>query len=63
MTLSRKKVDLILAERKMTITDFCKAYPFSRNRFYTVLNSKSITPKTAGKIAEILGVPVSEIIE
>ena len=63
MTLNREKVNLILAERKMTVTDLCETAGISRNRFYTVMNSKKIAPKTAGRFAEILGVPVTEIIE
>ena len=63
MTLDREKVNLILAERKMTVTDLCETAGISRNRFYTVMNSKKITPKTAGRFAGILGVPVTEIIE
>lgn len=63
MTLDREKVDVILANRKMTVTDLCETAGISRNRFYTVMNSKKISPKTAGRFAEILGVPVTEIIE
>ena len=63
MTLDREKVNLILAERKMTVTDLCETAGISRNRFYTVMNSKKISPKTAGRFAEILGVPVTEIID
>ena len=63
ITVDRKKVDLILAEKRITITDVCKLGGFSRTRFYTVMNSKKITPKTAGRFAEVLGVDVTEIIE
>lgn len=63
MTLSREKIDIILAERKMSVTDLCNTVGVSRNRFYTVMNSKRISPKTAGRFAEILGVAVTEIIE
>lgn len=63
MTLDREKVDIVLANRKMTVTDLCETAGISRNRFYTVMNSKKISPKTAGRFAEILGVPVTEIIE
>lgn len=63
MTLNREKIELILAERKTTVTDLCKDIGISRNRFYTVMNSKRITPKTAGMFADALGVPVTELIE
>ena len=62
MTLDREKVDIVLANRKMTVTDLCETAGISRNRFYTVMNSKKISPKTAGRFAEILGEPVTEII-
>ena len=63
MTVSKSKVDIILAQRKQTVTELCEKVGFSRNRFYTVMNSKKISPKTAGKLAEALGVDVTEIIE
>lgn len=63
MTLSRKKVDIILARRGVTVSTLCKNAGFSRNRFYTVMNSKKISPKTAGRVAGALGVDVTEIIE
>lgn len=63
MTLSREKVDIILARKNTTISALCETVGISRNRFYTVLNSKKISPKTAGQIAQSLGVDVTEIIE
>ena len=63
MTLDREKVDIILAKRSISITDLCKTNGISRNRIYTVMNSKKITPRTAGRFADALGVDVTEIIE
>ena len=63
MTVDRKKVNLILARKKLTVTELCETVGYSLNRFYTVMNSKKISPKTAGKIAGALGVDVTEIIE
>ena len=63
MTLDRKKVDIIFAKKKMNVSEFCQSVGFSRNRFYMVMNSKKISPKTAGRIAEALGVDVTEILE
>lgn len=62
MTLSKEKVDIIFAKRKQSVTEFCEKAGFSRNRFYTILNSKNISPKTAGRVAEALGVDVTEIL-
>lgn len=63
MTLNREKVNIILARKRVTVSDLCKSAGFSRNRFYIVMNSKNVSPKTAGRVAEALGVDVTEIIE
>ena len=63
MTVDREKVNLILAKKQLTVTELCETAGYSRNRFYTVMNSKKVSPKTAGKIADALNVDVTEIIE
>lgn len=63
MTLNREKVDIVLARKGVTVSALCKTAGFSRNRFYTVMNSKKISPATAGRVASALGVDVTEIIE
>lgn len=63
MTVSKEKVNIILARKKITATDFCESAGFSRNRFYIILNSKSVSPRTAGRVADALGVDVTEILE
>lgn len=40
VTISKEKVDLILAEKRLSVTELCKTAGFSRNRFYAVMNSK-----------------------
>ena len=63
MTVSKEKVNIILARKQVTISEMCDDAGFSRNRFYTILNSKKVTPKVAGRLARALGVDVTEIIE
>lgn len=63
MTIDRGKVDIILARKKVTVSALCEAVGFSRNRFYIVMNSKNVSPKTAGRVADALGVDITEIIE
>lgn len=63
MTIDRGKVDIILARKKVTVSALCESAGFSRNRFYTVMNSKKVSPKTAGRVADALGVDIMEIIE
>lgn len=63
MTVSKEKVDIILARKQITAASLCEKAGFSRNRFYAILNSKSVSPKSAGRVASALGVDVTEIIE
>lgn len=63
MKICKNRVDLILAENRKSITDICAKSGMSRTRFYAILNSNHILPKTAGKFADALGVSVSEIVE
>lgn len=63
MTVSKQKIDIILANKRMNAKELCETIGISRNRFYTVLNSKNVNPKTVGRLAAALGVDVTEIIE
>ncbi|MBQ8804161.1 MAG: helix-turn-helix domain-containing protein [Tyzzerella sp.] len=63
MELNRKKIDICLARRKMTIGQLAEECGFSRNRLNVLLNSRNITPASAGKVAGGLGVDITEIIE
>lgn len=62
MTVSKEKVDIILAKKQTTISALCENEGISRARFYAILNSKNVTPKSVGRIAGALGVSVEEII-
>lgn len=63
MTLSREKINLALARKKMTVAMLAEKYGASAQRMRTILNSKKVVPATAGRIAEALEVDVTEIIE
>ncbi len=63
MRIDRDKVNLILAEKKITVSELCDNAGFHRTRYYTILNSRNILPRTVGRIADVLGVKPSEIIE
>lgn len=63
MTLSKEKITLALARKKMTVGNLAVAYGCSCSRMYVLLNSRTCIPKTAGKIAAALGVDVTEILE
>ena len=63
MIISKEKIQILLAREKVTASEFCENAGMSRNRFYAMLRQKGVTPKTAGKLADALGVDVTEIIE
>lgn len=56
------KIGAAMAEKKMSVTALAKAYGVSRARMHTILNSKTVTPICAGRLADALEVDVTEII-
>lgn len=63
MELSREKVDIAMARKKMTVTNLAEAYGVSRARMNVILNSRNISTICAGKLAAVLDVDVTEILE
>lgn len=63
MILSKAKINIAMARLGYTAADLAKAYGVTRARIHTILNSKTVRPKTAGRIAKALGVDVTDIIE
>lgn len=63
MVINDKKYEIALANSGLSAGETAIRAGISRQRLNVVLNSKRITPKTAGKIARALGVDVTEIIE
>ena len=63
MHLNREKIKLIMARKKMTVTDIAKRCGVSKQRITCIFNSVNVTPKTAGCIADALEVDVTEILE
>lgn len=63
MVLSKNKIEIILARKKMSRTQMAKTAGVSRNRIYVILNSRNVTPAVVGRIAEALSVDVTEILE
>lgn len=63
MTISTVRIETVLAERGMTKSALAENCGLSRQSISTILRRGYCEPKTAGKLAEGLGVPVSAIIE
>lgn len=63
MKLNREKVDICMARKKMTVINLAKAYGVSHARINVILNQREVSTVSAGRLAEALGVDVTEIIE
>ena len=65
MKISRIKFNLALACQHMSLTDLSEISGVSKVRLSDIKTGKAgaVRPATIGKIADGLGVPVSEIIE
>lgn len=63
MELNRDKINLAMARKGYTTTQLAEAYGISAQRMRIILNSKKVTPATAGRLAAALGVDVTEILE
>ena len=63
MVLSKNKIEIILARKKMSRTQMAKTAGVSRNRIYVILKCRNVTPAVVGRIAEALDVDVTEILE
>ena len=51
-----------MARKKMTVLQLAEAYGVSRTRMNVLLNQREVSVVAAGRIAESLGVDVTEIL-
>ncbi|TGY88050.1 helix-turn-helix domain-containing protein [Petralouisia muris] len=63
MRISRDKVDICRARKKKSVTELAEAYGVSRTRMNVILNQREVSVVSAGRLADALGVDVTEIIE
>lgn len=63
MTISGMKIETKLAEQGLTKAAYAKKCGISRQNVSTIIRRGTCEPKTAGKLAAGLGVPVADIIE
>ena len=63
MKISREKVNIAMARKKMKVSDLAKSYGVSRARINVLLNQREISVVSAGRLADALSVDVTEIIE
>lgn len=63
VTINTAHIESLLAERCMTKAAFAAACGISRQNISTIIRRGTCEPRTAGKLAAGLGVPVAEIIK
>lgn len=63
ISLSRDKIDIVMARKCWTVSDLAKAYGVSRARINVLLNQRTVSVVGAGRLAAALGVDVTDIIE
>lgn len=63
MTINSQHIETLLAERCMTKAAFAASCGISRQNVSTIIRRGTCEPRTAGKLAAGLGVPVAEIIK
>ncbi len=63
MTINTIRIETMLAEHGLTKAAYAESCGISRQNVSTILRRGTCEPKTAGKLAAGLGVPVADIIE
>lgn len=63
MTINAIRIETLLAERGMTKADLAHSCGVSRQNISTIVRRGTAAPKTVGKIAKGLGVPVTDILK
>ena len=63
MTINTTKIETALAERGLTKAAYAQCCGISRQNISTIIRRGTCEPKTAGKLAAGLGVPVMDIIK
>ena len=63
MIVSKKKLEMAMANACLNTRELCKKINMKYQQFYRVANGHNCTPATIGKIAKALNVPVETLIE
>ncbi len=63
MYINANKIEMLLAEQELTKTALAEKCGISRQNISTIVRRGTCEPRTAGKLAEGLGVTIADIIE
>ena len=63
MKINSKGIEIIMAEKKLSLKIVAERGDITSQGVYNAIRAGRATPKTVGKIAAGLGVPVADILE
>jgi len=63
MTISRKKIEAQMARKALKVSKVEEQAKLGKGALSRIFRSRTCTPVTAGRIARVLGVDVTEIME
>lgn len=63
MKISREKIDIERARKKMSVNALAESYGVSRARINVILNQRELSAVSVGRLADALGCDVTEILE
>ena len=62
MKIHGRKIEMLLAEQCITKAELARKCDMPRQNISTIIKRGTCEPRTAGKLAAGLGVPVAEIV-
>ena len=63
MKANRKRLEIAMANACMNTEDVQKATELPRPTINNVISGRNVRPRTIGRVAKVLGVDVTEILE
>lgn len=63
MKINRQSIDVLVARKGLSRKELADKCGVCYQRMTRILNSQNVRPCTVGKLARVLGVDVTEIIE
>lgn len=63
MEINIGKLNVLMAEKLLSKQELCNKANLSYTALANIYDGKSVTPKTIGKVAKALSVPVGEILQ
>lgn len=63
MKLSREKINIFMARKQMTVQQLAVRYGVSRARMNVILNQRTVSVVSAGRMAAALDCDIEQIIE